>query len=309
MDDETQEAFLMLVNSLAFAGDSDENRENRFEESKNLAVDDDKALFNELQEALKENKELATTITSLQEKLSVSYAKEAELQEEVNKYSKSIRKLSSDARQVTSLKAKISSLNEELNSANEKAVQQSDVIKKLKIESAHFVKDNKQLLERYSDNKKQNSKLQEAFDSFKQLSNENEKKLNESIADLQNTIELKNKEYSQRLSKANKLVENYKSAANKAVDKYIDSQARMLGVTKEEIKNRLSENYTFDEIDDVCDSLREYKLNISKLPFRTTALKENIQVKATPSKNEFILPANNFGDEVDEQLMSLAGLQ
>lgn len=308
-DDETQEAFLMLVNSLAFAGDSDENRENRFEESKNLAVDDDKALFNELQEALKENKELATTITSLQEKLSVSYAKEAELQEEVNKYSKSIRKLSSDARQVTSLKAKISSLNEELNSANEKAVQQSDVIKKLKIESAHFVKDNKQLLERYSDNKKQNSKLQEAFDSFKQLSNENEKKLNESIADLQNTIELKNKEYSQRLSKANKLVENYKSAANKAVDKYIDSQARMLGVTKEEIKNRLSENYTFDEIDDVCDSLREYKLNISKLPFRTTALKENIQVKATPSKNEFILPANNFGDEVDEQLMSLAGLQ
>ena len=83
----------------------------------------------------------------------------------------------------------------------------------------------------------------------------------------------------------------------------------MLGITKNEIKNRLSESYSFDEIDAVCEDLKEYKLNISKLPFRTTNLNENIQMKITPSKNETILPANSFGDEVDEQLMNLAGLK
>ena len=60
----------------------------------------------------------------------------------------------------------------------------------------------------------------------------------------------------------------------------------------------------------MCDSLREYRLNISKLPFNTTSLKENVQIKATPSDKEFILPADNsrYEDEVDDQLRSLAGL-
>ena len=82
----------------------------------------------------------------------------------------------------------------------------------------------------------------------------------------------------------------------------------MLGISSQEIKNKLSESYTFDEIDSICDNLREYKVNISKLPFGSMKLNENIQLKATPSKNESILPADTFGDEVDDQLRSLAGL-
>lgn len=306
-DDEVNDTWLWLVNLVTRI--KDESLDNIDGTSDNTAVDNTKAALNELQEALKENNELANTITSLQEKLSVSYAKEAELQEEVNKYSKSIRKLSNDARQVVSLKAKISSLNEELNSVNEKITQQNVALKKFRTSSINLTNNNKQLLEKVSADKEQSTKLREQLENVKANALKTEQQLNESIADLQNTMELKAKEYSQKLSKANKLVENYKQVANKAVDKYIDSQARILGVTKQEIKNRLSENYTFDEIDDVCESLKEYKLNISKLPFRTNPLKENIQMKATPSKNEFILPANNFGDEVDEQLMNLAGLQ
>lgn len=286
----------------------DENLDNINEDSNNMAVDDTKATLDELQEALKENKELANTITSLQEKLSVSYAKEAELQEEVNKYSKSIRKLSNDARQLDPLKAKISSLNEELNSVNKKLDQQNSLFEKTKKTTERISRAHTQLAEKYDNNEKHTQKLQERLNALKAQSSEKERILTENIADLKNTIEVKNKEYSQKLSKANKLVENYKSIANKAVDKYIDSQARILGVKKEEIKNRLPESYTFDDIDTVCEDLREYKLNINKLPFRTMNLNENIQIKATPSKNETILPANNFGDEVDEQLMSLAGL-
>ena len=309
-DDEVQDAWLLLTNLVTRLKNPDfESRDDRFEESEDMAVDDDKALFDELQEALKENKGLADTITSLQEKLSVSYAKEMELKENVDKYSNSIRKLSNDAKQVVSLKAKISSLNEELDSANKKISQQDEALKKFRENSMSLNATKKKLLEQCSETKQRSNQLQKRIELMESETSKKEQTLNESIADLQNTIELKNKEYSQKLSKANKLVENYKSIANKAVDKYIESQTRILGVTKEEVKNKLPESYTFDDIDNICENLREYKLNISRLPFNTTMLKENVQVKATPSKNETILPANNFADEVDEQLMSLAGLQ
>lgn len=287
------------------------------DDSKDVAVDDDKAILDELHEALRENKELANTITSLQEKLSVSYAKEIESKEEADKYLKIIRRLSNDSRQVSSLKAKISSLNEELNGANEKIEQQSRIIKDMKADSITATKENKQLLEKYSNNKKQTaglheqiSLLKEDYSSKEKALKENISTLTENVANLENTIELKNKEYSHKLEKSNSLVEKYKRIANKAVDKYIVSQARILGVTPEEIKNRLAESYTFDDIDDVCESLREYRLNISRLPFNTTSLKENVQIKATPSDKEFILPADNsrYEDEVDDQLRSLAGL-
>ena len=59
-----------------------------------------------------------------------------------------------------------------------------------------------------------------------------------------------------------------------SVDRYIKSQAVRLGVSVNEIKNRLNESYTFDDIDEVCESLQSYKLNMSKLPF--ASLKENV---------------------------------
>lgn len=307
--DEVNDAWLLLTN-LVSRLKQDESLDNiNDEDSEELAVDDTKAEFEELQEALKENNELANTITSLQEKLSVSYAKEAELQEEVNKYSKSIRRLSNEARQVSSLKAKVSSLNEELNSIQDQLNKKDAALKQARNNSLKVFENNKVLNEKYSTEQSQVTRLSHKLSSLTE-SYENEKKqLNENIADLRNTIEIKNKEYSQKLQKSNTLVEKYKKIASKAVDKYIDSQALMLGITKNEIKNRLSESYSFDEIDAVCEDLKEYKLNISKLPFRTTNLNKNIQMKITPSKNETILPANSFGDEVDEQLMNLAGLK
>lgn len=278
-------------------------------EQEDIAVDDDKASFKELQDALKENKELAKTITSLQEKLSVSYAKEAELQEQVDRYLRNIKLLSNDAKQVNSLKTKLSSLNEEIEGLKNQSAQKDDMLKQNKNKALKMSENNRTLNEKYSAEQSKVEKLSHKIDTLTESYEQERKVLNESVADLRNTLEMKNKEYSQKLQKSNALVEKYKKIANKAVDKYIESQASMLGVSVNEIKNRLSESYSFDDIDSACEDLREYKLNMSKLPFRTMSLNENIQVKATPSKNEFILPANEFGDEVDEQLMSLAGLQ
>jgi hypothetical protein len=41
----------------------------------------------------------------------------------------------------------------------------------------------------------------------------------------------------------------------------------MIGVSTDEIKNRLNENYSFKDIDNICENLQSYKLSINKLPF------------------------------------------
>ena len=279
------------------------------EDSDNMPVDNDKGELEELQAALKENNELASTITKLQEKLSVSYAKEAELQKDVDKYSRSVRKLSEECKQLEPLKSKVVALNEDLALSKSRAEKMTKLLKTLRSD----LKEQYNIVNNFrnSDSKKEAkiSQLTEDVNSLKTTQKSTEHRLNEELSDLKNTLDMKTSEYSKKLSKANKLVENYKSVANKAVDKYIESQARMLGISKQEIKNKLSESYSFDEIDSVCEELREYKLSISKLPFRTSSLNENMKFRATPSKNESILPADEFmADEVDDQLKNLAGL-
>jgi hypothetical protein len=130
-------------------------------------------------------------------------------------------------------------------------------------------------------------------------------KLTEELETLKKDSELKANHYSQKLSNANKLVEKYKLIANKAIDKYIESEALKLGVKKEEIKNKLPQTYTFKDIDSICEELRSYKLSISRLPFNVA---EGMKMKATQSTKETILPANRIDDEVDNSLMEMAGL-
>ena len=83
-------------------------------------------------------------------------------------------------------------------------------------------------------------------------------------------------------------------------------EAIRIGVTPEEVKNRLPQSYTFKDIDAICEDLQSYKISVNKLPFR---MNENIKVKTTESKHEPILPANVVtDDDVDSSLIEMAGL-
>ena len=75
------------------------------------------------------------------------------------------------------------------------------------------------------------------------------KALNEKIEGLQKDLDINRKQYSEKLDKSQKLVEKYRNIAQVSVDRYIKSQAVRLGVSVNEIKNRLNESYTFDDID------------------------------------------------------------
>lgn len=278
----------------------DINGENLNIQKSKKAVDNNKANLKELQRTLKENKDLTSKVIELQEKLSAGYSREAKLNSQIEKYRKSITKLTEDVNRLRPLESRVEVLTEQVKSYQERVATDANRTQQLR-ENVETISSQKEV---------EIQRLKERIHEQVKTSSNTERVLNEQLAEVQNNLEIKTKEYSQKVAKANKLVEQYKAVANKAVDRYIESRARILGVSTTEIKNRLSESYSFEEIDDVCDNLRDYQLNISKLPFRAVRepLKENVTITATPSKNESILPANGFDDDVDEQLKTLAGL-
>ena len=135
------------------------------------------------------------------------------------------------------------------------------------------------------------------------------KSLTEELENLRNDYSLKESKLSKGIESANASVKKYKKIAESAVNRYIDSQAKILGVTPEEIKNRLPESYTFDNINQICENLREYKISMSKLPFSSNSLNENIKsMKIVSAKKDSIIPEIHSNDEIDEQLLYLTNL-
>ena len=285
------------------------------EDKSNIAANNAGAtLVKELQESLLAKQKAEAQILELQEKLSVCYAKEAKYEEDIVKYKSTIRNLSESASNVKALQNKIEVLNESL-------VQKDELIKKEKLKNTQFMQ-----TQNLNDIKK--SKLTESLNSksaeLKEALNKNtllekkmlnlksdfqqkENQLNESLAEVKKNLTIKTTEYNNKLTNANKLIEQYRRTAKTAVNKYIESKSIMLGVTSQEIKNKLPENYSFDDIDKICESLSDYKLNLSKLPVNLSS--SNMRIKVTESKETIGPLKYNDADDYDDSLLSLAGLK
>jgi uncharacterized coiled-coil DUF342 family protein len=282
-------------------------------EESNEADNDGTSLVQELQEALKKNRELENKLTSLQEKLSVSYTKEANLRDDVARYRNAIKNLTESSNRVKVLEQKISVLSDEVKSRDLTIQKQQETIGRLNENRKTFSQKSKMLTESASakDSKikaleRQVKSLNESITTINAQNEKARETLEENIEDLKKDSAIKHSEYSKKLTRANSLVERYKKVANESVKRYIESQAKRIGVTPTEIRNRLSEGFSFDEVDRVCEELQTYRLNISKLPFDISS-RSGVRMKVTESK-EPIKPANRFSDEIDDQLKSLAGL-
>ena len=280
-------------------------------EGEETAADNNGAVVESLQVAVKQKQELENKVLDLQEKLSVSYAKETRLEEQIVKYSKAISNLSNTAKKVTALQEKINSLIEELNKEKEYSQQLNGKISRFENISKKERGLKESLKEQVSNRDIEISKLNESVEQLIEAKNSMQNdnmKLLEQISTLKKDSALKKTEYSQKLEQSNKLVEKYKKVANKAVEQYIELQADRIGVNAKEIQNKLPESYTFQDIDSICEDLQSYKLTLNKLPFSTAkSLNENLRMNVTSSKNESILPGETFNadDEIDEMLKSL----
>ena len=269
-----------------------------------------------LQEALRKNNELEKEIVELQEKLSVCYAKEANQDELSTKYKESQKQLEQSNRVIESFKSRISGLTQRLESAEILSKKQNKIIEELNDRQEEAKKKSVQNVRTLSESVKSKDaqvaslknkiqSLNEDISSLKAQSENQQQKLEEDIADLQKDLAIKNKEYSTKLSKANSLVEKYKQVAQTAVNKYIEMQALRLGVNKQSITERLSKDYSFDDVDEVCENLQNYQIARTRLPFDISS-GNNVKVKVKESK-ESILPTNtNIDDEIDSSLEMLA---
>ena len=238
-------------------------------------------MVEQLQATLKENALLKKQMQELQDKLAVSGTEASKMNEELTHYKSATISLSAKAKEAKRLEKKVSTLNETVEK------QAKDLRAKAAQKLQEGTKASKQLTMLTESVKQQKAEIQQ---------------LNEKLADAQANAELKRSEYNKTITKAKTLIKEYKALAQDTVNRYIESKAVILGVSANEIKNRLTENYSIDEIDKVCDSLQSYQVNISKLPFNIS--KKNVRV--TESKKEALQVMSPFDDDIDEDLLALA---
>lgn len=277
----------------------DSEKESDEAEEKEDSVDDvkDESLVNSLKEALKVKSDLENEIKNLQEKLAVSDSKVNEAYEECNRYKSAVTRLSTLAKSTKDLKESVSTLEKALSEKDEKIAAQSTRISKL-VESRKTASD---LNESLSSKDAQVKTLTENLAATK-------KEADDKIAALNESLEKKEKEKNEAIAKETALKESYKKLANKAVGKYIESKANILGVSSKDITRKLGKTYTLDDVDQVCEDLKAYQLNVSKLPFsldRKVGIKVNEGVNRAPIAKA----ANrNLDDDVDEDLIRLANV-
>ena len=268
--------------------------------TESVAVDNNEAdLVEQLQTLVKENQEKEQQIIELQEKLSVSYTKESACNEKLSKYQQAILRLSDTSKQVHSLQEKLSKAEDEVKQLKENLEASK---KKVEFNRNRLKETTKSLAESVNSGKELQEKLKVAGEN----SSSKIASLTEQLSSAKKDLDIKKTEYAKKLSASNKLVEKYKTIAEGAVNRYVESQALRLGVSLNEILNRLPDSYTFDDIDNVCESLQSVNLNLSKLPFQSMKLQEKLNAKISAPAKE-IIPISP-DDVVDKDLLSLAKL-
>ena len=286
----------------------------------NEAVDNGSdATIKELQNIIRENTGLKKEITSLKEQLSVCYAKEAEQEQNIEKLKNSVSKLSESVQSEKALKEKTKYLSEQLLS-KESGVSKFNEAYSKKLDDADNLNKslNEQLLVKtnlVNSLSREKRSLEESLNSCRKklLTLEKDFELSQkNLADAKKDTLIKEDLYSKKADKNRQIVEQYKSITKRAIERYIELRANVLGVSSSEISNRLSENYSFDDIDRVCESIQQYSLNISELPFVTLSSastnKKSARVELNESNNNKPVEVSKYDDLVDSSLMSLAGL-
>ena len=291
-------------NSLDLETDNNINEDVVTEEN-TLAAEDNGAdeLVQELQDSLKKQQELEQQVKSLQEKLSVCYTKEA-------RYSTVLTEVKTNLAQEQS---KNKELNEQLEAAR---IATADAEATIDVQQQKI----QRLQERLTVGREKNQSLREGLtgcnseiqslqNTIKTLQEDYSKqssdfevertKLAEALADSKKDSQIIKNQASAKVAQSQQLVEKYRSIAKTAVDKYIGSQAMRLGVKPEDIKSKLNESYSFNDIDRVCESLQTYKLKANALPFNIGREKP---VKMTIKESKEVIRPVNSDDRIDDEV-------
>lgn len=190
---------------------------------------------------------------------------------------------------ITSLRGNVKSLNEELTSKNQR-------IKSLNEALTSLQETYKTAIQKHD---REISSLKEEI----QKSSTQTKALQEELERVTTDSKIIKSQATAKITKAEQLTERYKTIAKTAVDKYIEVKAQRLGLKASDIKSKLNENYSFNDIETVCENLQQYKLKANSLPFSTEPVKMKINESKKPSITS-IPTDDRFDDDIDETLRS-----
>lgn len=249
-------------------------------------------ILEQLQNLLKENSDLKEELKTLQNEKAVSGAKVSKLTEDLNNFKSVAASAGKKVLEMKSLETKFNdldkentSLKEELSKVNEKVEQQESHI--------HDLESGKQILGDMV--AKQEAELKGLREELSSKTSDSDQKL------------VKAKEI---IQKTKGLAEQYKKLAHQNANRYIEMRAQGLGISKNEIINRLNESYTLDDVDELCEDLQEYSLNISSLPFAFDKPgNARVRIREDHSKDPLKNIDSEYDDTVDDYLLDLAGLK
>lgn len=291
--------------------DSSENKEESKDSTKlNEAVSDGSKILKNLQEALKDNRELQKTINSLNEQLSVGYAKETELKRENDALKGKLKDLSlvlsaSKTLRESLIKSQktIRSLNIELS---ENKGKKSNLQRKL--HESVSVRD--KLCEDINTRDLELEQLKEEVVTLTKRLEESKtsrgkayERLREDYQTLKHDVDANGKIAQKKLDEALEQNKNYKKLVQEAFDRYIECKASLVGVNVDQLRNSVGNSISFDRADRICEELRDRKRNLSKLPFPITESGVKMKAKDVPSSI-----VSNPDDVVDDSLLNFLNL-
>ena len=284
----------------------------------NEAIDNGSVqLVKNLQEALQTKKTLEENLKSLQEKLAVSDTKVEKVNEECNRYKEAVTRLSEVAKSSKSLKETCEKLEESVKQKDEIINNQKLRISRLVKSRKDMVVESNSLNESLKSNSKQISTLNEDLVNLNEKYKKDIEELNTQLTeekqnknDALNKITILNNnitKLNESITKTTKIKESYKNLATKAVNKYIEEKATKLGLTSKDIKRKLGESYTIEDVDQVCEDLKSYQIQVTKLPFNLD--KKHVSVRVNESAQKPTIVKNKFeDDDVDDSLIRLANI-
>ena len=290
--------------------ESDEDKEEDEEKVEEALDKGSEELIQNLQEALKSKVDLEKLVRELKEKLAVSDAKVNELTEECDRFKSSITRLASLAKSGKDLQNTVNELQESLKVKDQTIDDQKTRIMRLVENKKEIVRTSTTLNESVSAKDKELKALNESVEDLKNKYESKFKELREQVINESAEAEKKATQLSESLSKANALKESYKKLANQAMNMLIEERANQLGLTAQDIKRKLGASYTISDVNTVCEELKRYQLNISKLPFSIDR-KVNVRVNEGLSKSAIDRASSKRyeDDDVDDSLIRLANLR
>ena len=241
----------------------------------------DEEVIESLKEMIRQKEALETEVSDLRKAKSVGDAKEAELQEKLNRYRTAFRTTSAEAAKVPELQSKVKELTEQLTQAQNNVKVLTEKVNKAQ-----------QLKESVEGNKANERRL-----------NEEVSRLTKRSEALEAKLEGQTKQFTTKLQERTDLAKKYKARFIETLTRYVESKASMLGVKPSEITSRLNESYTLADVDAVCNEILESTAPFGRLPFggRTKVaarITESVSTKTT-----------NYDDDDLSSLYELAGLK